>query len=103
MTHVFHFGCLSVTATTLALLTSACAPTVTSAPTVSVVPSAETTAVATTNADAADDPAIWAAPPGQSVNLSGMRVRGFITGTDKKAGLYVFGLDGRKQIGRAHV
>src|SRR3546814_4202461 len=49
-----------------------------------------------TNADAADDPAIWAAPPGQSVNLSGMRVRGFITGTDKKAGLYVFGLDGRK-------
>src|SRR3546814_1779145 len=47
-------------------------------------------------ADAADDPAIWAAPPGQSVNRSGMRGRGFITGTDKKAGLYVFGLDGRK-------
>src|SRR3546814_13049796 len=92
MTHVFHFGCLSVTATALALLTSACAPTVTSAPTVSVVPSAETTAVATTNADAADDPAIWAAHPGQSVNLSAMRVRGSITGTATTAAIYVFGL-----------
>src|SRR3546814_13183756 len=45
---------------------------------------------------AADYPVIGASPPGKSVYLSGMRVRGFITGTYKKAGLYVFGLDGRK-------
>ncbi|WP_260599734.1 phytase [Sphingomonas endolithica] len=49
--------------------------------------SGETIAVATANADAADDPAIWrnAADPAQSL----------IVGTDKKAGLYVYGLDGK--------
>jgi 3-phytase len=52
-----------------------------------VTASGETTAVATANADAADDPAIWrnAADPAASL----------IIGTDKKAGLYVYGLDGR--------
>jgi 3-phytase len=47
----------------------------------------ETEAVATANADAADDPAIWrnAANPAASL----------IVGTDKKAGLYVYGLDGK--------
>lgn len=47
---------------------------------------AETVSVATTAADAADDPEIWADPtdPGRAV----------IFGTDKKAGLYVYGLDG---------
>jgi 3-phytase len=47
----------------------------------------ETTPVGTANADAADDPAIWrdAADPARSL----------IVGTDKKAGLYVYGLDGR--------
>jgi 3-phytase len=45
----------------------------------------ETVAVATVNDDAADDPAIWRAPdPTASL----------IVGTDKKAGLYVYGLDG---------
>jgi len=59
------------------------------------VPAAlETVAVGTTNADAADDPAIWAAPAGQTVMLGGRQVPGFIAGTDKKAGLYIFGLDG---------
>ncbi len=49
----------------------------------------ETEAVATANADAADDPAIWrnAANPAASL----------IVGTDKKAGLYVYGLDGRSR------
>jgi 3-phytase len=49
----------------------------------------ETEPVGTGNADAADDPAIWrnAADP----------VASLIVGTDKKAGLYVYGLDGRKR------
>ncbi|MEA3388593.1 phytase [Sphingobium sp. CCH11-B1] len=56
-------------------------------PAVSVTARGETTPVGTPNADAADDPAIWrnAADPSQSL----------IVGTDKKAGLYVYGLDGR--------
>lgn len=55
-------------------------------PTLSVTASGETTAVATADADAADDPAIWrnAADPAASL----------IIGTDKKDGLYVYGLDG---------
>lgn len=77
---------------------SACATTATvpSAPTVEVVPALETVAVATTNADAADDPAIWAAPAGAMALLGGSPVSGFIAGTDKKAGLYVFALDGKQ-------
>ena len=56
-------------------------------PAVTVQASGETEAVATANADAADDPAIWrnAANPAASL----------IIGTDKKAGLYVYGLDGK--------
>jgi 3-phytase len=56
-------------------------------PAVSVTARGETTPVGTPNADAADDPAIWrnAADPVQSL----------IVGTDKKAGLYVYGLDGK--------
>jgi len=55
-------------------------------PTATVTAAGETAAVATANADAADDPAIWrnAANPAASL----------IVGTDKKAGLYVYGLDG---------
>ena len=55
-------------------------------PAVAVTARGETTPVGTANADAADDPAIWrnAADPSQSL----------IVGTDKKAGLYVYGLDG---------
>lgn len=55
--------------------------------TATVTASAETTPVGTANDDAADDPAIWrnrAAP-----------ARSLIVGTDKKAGLYVYGLDGQ--------
>lgn len=56
-------------------------------PAVSVTARGETAPVGTPNADAADDPAIWrnAADPTQSL----------IVGTDKKAGLYVYGLDGK--------
>jgi 3-phytase len=55
-------------------------------PTASVTASGETAAVATANADAADDPAIWRNPADPAASL--------IVGTDKKAGLYVYGLDG---------
>lgn len=51
-----------------------------------VRPAAETVAVGTQDADAADDPAIWVdrADPARAV----------IFGTDKKAGLYAYRLDG---------
>jgi 3-phytase len=71
------------------LLTAGCAaPIVHPAPgTVSVTASAETVPVGTANDDAADDPAIWrnARRPAESL----------IVATDKKAGLYVYGLDGK--------
>lgn len=67
-----------------------------SAPTAAVHAAAETEAVGTANADAADDPAIWAAPAGALVEVAGRPVPGFIAGTDKKAGLHIFGLDGRR-------
>ena len=56
-------------------------------PAVNVTARGETTPVGTANADAADDPAIWrnAADPAASL----------IVGTDKKAGLYVYGMDGK--------
>jgi len=56
-------------------------------PAVSVHASGETEAVATANADAADDPAIWRNAVDPAASL--------IVGTDKKAGLYVYGLDGK--------
>ena len=56
-------------------------------PAVNVLARGETTPVGTANDDAADDPAIWrnAAAPADSL----------IIGTDKKAGVYVYGLDGK--------
>lgn len=54
-----------------------------------VAASGETDAVATANTDAADDPAIWRDPADPA--------RSLIVGTDKKAGLYVYGLDGRQR------
>jgi 3-phytase len=53
---------------------------------VPVLSKVETQAVATRNADAADDPEIWADPRDPS--------RGVIFGTDKQAGLYIYGFDG---------
>ncbi len=51
-----------------------------------VLATAETEPVGTANADAADDPAIWVDPSDSS--------RVVIFGTDKKAGLYAYRLDG---------
>src|SRR5688572_8178825 len=86
-----------VTAAALVLPGCATAPArVASAPTVNVAASAETVAVGTANADAADDPAIWAPAPGTTAQYGDARVQGWVAGTDKKAGLYIFGLDGRQ-------
>ena len=72
----------------LLLVLAACTPhaAVPPAPAVNVAARGETTPVNTGNADAADDPAIWrnAVSPADSL----------IVGTDKKAGLYVYGLSG---------
>jgi 3-phytase len=57
------------------------------APAVSVQAAGETAPVGTAAADAADDPAIWRNPADPAASL--------IVGTDKKAGLYVYGLDGK--------
>ncbi len=70
-----------------AALLAACATTAPQGlPPVAVTASAETVPVGTADQDAADDPAIWrnAADPAASL----------IVATDKKAGLYVYGLDG---------
>lgn len=58
-------------------------------PAVNVAAAAETDPVGTAAEDAADDPAIWrnAANPAASL----------IVGTDKKAGLHVYGLDGKSR------
>ncbi|WP_260925889.1 phytase [Novosphingobium sp. 9] len=55
-------------------------------PAADVAATIETRPVGTPNADAADDPAIWRNPTDPAKSL--------ILGTDKKAGLYVYGLDG---------
>lgn len=52
-----------------------------------VVAVAETAPVGTSNEDAADDPAIWRNSADPAASL--------IVATDKKAGLYVYGLDGK--------
>jgi len=58
-------------------------------PAVSVTARGQTEPVGTNNADAADDPAIWRNPADPAASL--------IVGTDKKAGLYVYGLDGARR------
>ena len=74
---------LLLLACTMAKETSAPSPLATAV----VTARGETAAVQTRNADAADDPAIW-----QNINDPAASL---IVGTDKKAGLYVYGLDGK--------
>ena len=73
--------------TITAALLAGCATTPTGLPPVSVVATGETEPVGTANEDAADDPAIWRNPEDPAQSL--------IVATDKKAGLYVYGLDGK--------
>lgn len=70
----------------LALTACATTPVIQGLPPAQIMARGETMPVGTAKADAADDPAIWhnAANPAQSL----------IIATDKKAGLYVYGLDG---------
>ncbi|QIG80006.1 phytase [Stakelama tenebrarum] len=64
-------------------------------PAVEVPVSGETTPVGSDpTQDAADDPAIWAAPEAADASFQGNPVDALILGTDKKAGLYVYGMDG---------
>ncbi|MDT9597671.1 phytase [Sphingosinicella rhizophila] len=104
MTLTLHYRFGLMTACLLLMAVNACASeapesSTADAPpagTVAVPAALETKAVATANADAADDPAIWAAAAGTTAILGGETVQGFIAGTDKKAGLYFYGLDGRE-------
>lgn len=70
----------------------ACAATPVHGPSAPLFATLETPSVGTAHADAADDPAIWASD--RPVRLAGVETRGFVAGTDKKAGLYIYGLDG---------
>jgi 3-phytase len=53
----------------------------------------ETPSVGTVGDDAADDPAVWASA--SPVSVMGQSTPGFVAGTDKKSGLYIYGFDGR--------
>lgn len=81
---------ISVLLTALACSACAAAPPIASLPAVSVTAVAETEPVGTAAADAADDPAIWRNPADPAASL--------IVATDKKAGLHVYGLDGRSRF-----
>lgn len=71
-----------------AILISGCASVTPPAlpPASEVAAAGQTVPVGTSQADAADDPAIWRNPADPE--------RSLIVATDKKAGLYVYGLDG---------
>lgn len=86
-----HSFCSLATVAALAFL-SACASVERPGPGAPVRAAVETPSVGTAGQDAADDPAIWAS--GRSVTIGGVQTRGFVAGTDKKAGLYIYGLDG---------
>jgi len=72
-------------------IAAACAtvPAITGDPAVTVAAVAETPPVGSSNADAADDPAIWRNPANPAASL--------IVGTDKKGGLYVYDLKGAQK------
>jgi 3-phytase len=74
-------------AVALAASVGACVTAPTGLPPVSLTAVAETEPVGTAAQDAADDPAIWRSAANPATSL--------IVATDKKAGLYVYGLDGR--------
>lgn len=68
------------------ILSNGCTTMPKGLPPVTVSAVAETVPVGTNNLDAADDPSIWRNTTNPSASL--------IIATDKKAGLYVYGLDG---------
>jgi len=78
---------MRVAAAALGLLMCGCTTMPKGLAPVSVSAVAETVPVGTSNLDAADDPSVWRNATDPSASL--------IVATDKKAGLYVYGLDGR--------
>ncbi|WP_295217896.1 phytase [uncultured Brevundimonas sp.] len=62
-------------------------------PGASVMAVLETPSVGTAGQDAADDPAVWASA--NPVTIMGRQTPGFVAGTDKKSGLYIYGFDGQ--------
>ncbi len=76
----------SLAIATMSALLAGCATTPVGLPPAPVAAHAETVPVGTQNDDAADDPAIWRNPSDPSASL--------IVATDKKAGLYVYNLEG---------
>lgn len=77
-----------IAATALVTLAGcATTPAINSLPAAPVTASGETVPVGTAAQDAADDPAIWRNASDPAASL--------IVATDKKAGLYVYGLDGK--------
>ena len=82
---------IATTALTAALAGCAHGPVVPTTAASSVFARGETVPVSTGgNADAADDPAIWRNPADPAASL--------IVATDKKAGLHVYGLDGKSRF-----
>lgn len=79
--------------TAAAALLAACSTVEVPGPGAKVFARLETPAVGTANADAADDPAIWASRA--PITIGGVTSQGFVAGTDKKAGLYIYALDGQ--------
>ena len=80
------FPVASIVLTGLMLAGCAAGPQAATSSTATVVAVDETRPVGTVKGDAADDPAIWRDPSRPEASL--------IVATDKKAGLYVYGLDG---------
>lgn len=78
----YHYFCLL----TFGIVAACATVQVSGDPAVQIAATAQTTPVGTANEDAADDPAIWRNDADPSASL--------IVATDKKAGLYVYGLDG---------
>ena len=62
-------------------------------PAAPVMAGLETPSVGTAGQDAADDPAVWASAA--PVMVMGKQTPGFVAGTDKKSGLYIYGFDGQ--------
>ena len=84
-----HFSKPSLASACLLPLAACTTTAIVGDPAVPVYAVAETEPVGTANEDAADDPAIWRNPVDGADSL--------IVGTDKKGGLYVYGLDGSEK------
>ncbi len=81
------FISIALLATSAALSGCATTPPAVRLPATDVPAAVETDPVGTAQADAADDPAIWRNPANPAAS--------WVVGTDKRAGIHVYGLDGR--------